>query len=88
MTSFVIRLSLEPHPWPFSWGPFGLSREKLCRVTNAGIIEIWQRDRKGEDGMVDEPLVVDCRTDRSTCTTTIEPKQNWNAQKLQRRTRQ
>ena len=86
MANFMIRIFLEPHPWPFCWGPFGL-REEICREMNDGTIQIWQRDRKGEAGMVDEPLVVDCRTDRSTCTTTIEPKKNWNAQKLQRRTR-
>ena len=87
MVNFVIRLSLEPHPWPFRWGPFGLSREQICRVTNNGTIEIWQRDKEGEDGMDDEPTIVECCTGRAICTTTMETKLKWRAKKLQRRTR-
>ena len=88
MANFVFRIILEPHPWPFSWGPWGRSREKISREMDDGTITIWQRDGEGGDGMVDEPMVVTFSTGRTTCMTAIgKPTKNWDAQRLQRRTR-
>ena len=88
MANFAFRIVLEPHPWPFSWGPWGRSREVICREMDDGTIMIWQRDGKGEDGMVDKPMAVECSTGRSTCTTAImSPAKGWQARKLLRRTR-
>jgi hypothetical protein len=87
MANFAFRIVLEPHPWPFSWGPWGRFREVICREMDDDTITIWQRDGK-EDGMGDEPMVVECFTGRSTCTTAImSPTMSWEDRKLLRRTR-
>lgn len=84
MANFSFRVILPPRPWPFRWGPWGTSGEEICREMDAGTIEIWQRDKKGKDGMVDEPTMVTCSLPyKSSCTMTIE----WGAQAVQRRTR-
>ena len=83
MANFVFRIVLEPHPWPFSWGPWGRSNETICREMDDGTIAIWQRDKKGKDGMVDEPMLVVFSTYKSSCETTID----FNSRTLQRKTR-
>ena len=72
MSNFMIRVTLPPRPWPFSWGPWGTSEETICREMDAGTVEIWQRDQKGCAGMVDEPMVITCHNDKRKCRTTVE----------------
>ena len=71
MANFVFRITLPPRPWPFSWGPWGTSEEKICREMDAGTIEIWQFDRKAK-GMANEPMEITCNTGSASCTTTVE----------------
>ena len=71
MSNFMIRVHVEPHPWPFRWGPFGTAREFVDFELNDGSVEIWQRDRDGRDGMAAEPVVVMCQSTRLNCTTKV-----------------
>ena len=67
MANFVIRVILEPHPWPFRWGPFkrGGLREYCA---NGAEILIYQR---GDGGV---PVEVECFASENTgeCTTTLD----------------
>ena len=83
MANFVIRVTLPPRPWPFRWGPWGTSEETISRDMDDGKIIIWQADRKGQDGMADEPMLITCSTSKMGCTTKVE----CNARSLLRRTR-
>lgn len=72
MANFVIRVILEPHPWPFRWGPWGRARQFVSFEMDDGQVLIWQRDKKGQDGMTDEPMSVAFSTGRLSCLTTVE----------------
>ena len=71
MANFVFRITLPPRPWPFSWGPWGTSEETISREMDAGMIEIWQFDRKSK-GMSSDPMEITCNTGKASCTTTVE----------------
>ena len=72
MANFMFRITLPPRPWPFSWGPWGTSREFVSFEMNDGQVLIWQRDRKGEDGMAADPMEITCKTGKSSCTIKVE----------------